>query len=396
MSVFRRVSFLGFALVPLVVLAACGGDGGDGGGEEAFDLPPPGEYSFTVTGTIDVEFSEPGVGAVPVALGGLQGVPVEGGLRIQLGEDGNFTITGKDGVELVAGKETEAGADGGSLPITFRQNEDKPSTGSISRSGVMLAEFFLEAEQPDTDGTVTTTNEEPVRLESDGNPFSDEGANLATPPGAEPVGFDPGLAAHAGFLITHILLRIEAEETEAIREEEERQQESRVLEESLKAIFTDSEGDGQVCDSGEGVDDPAVDIQSVAVTDVDTRVDVDVGMGQSPLKSAKDFSFSVQLRIGQEGSYQVAQYEVHAGQANSGLQETPSKVKEDTARYATATDELVTLTFPDTDFREGDTVAARAFHAETEGDKRNCDVTDVVPVSELEFVPCGGECTPVP
>ncbi len=66
MSIFRRVSFLGFALVSLVVLAACGGDGD--GGDGAFELPPPGEYSFEVTGTMEIEFFEEEVSAAPVAI----------------------------------------------------------------------------------------------------------------------------------------------------------------------------------------------------------------------------------------------------------------------------------------------------------------------------------------
>ena len=128
MSIFRRVSFLGFALVSLVVLAACGGDGD--GGDGAFELPPPGEYSFEVTGTMEVQFFEEAVSAAPLALGVPQVGNVSGGLTIQLGEDGKFTIKDREGVDLVVG-DLEAG------PITFTQNEEKQSTGTISARSTM-------------------------------------------------------------------------------------------------------------------------------------------------------------------------------------------------------------------------------------------------------------------
>lgn len=397
MSIFGRVFGLSVVLVLLAALSACGGNGddGDGGGAsgdssgEAFELPRPGEYSFDVTATIDIEFSEPGLSAAPFALGGLQGVPVEGGLRIQLAEDGSFTINDRHGIDLIAGEETEAGAAGGSLPITFTQNEDMPSMGSISRSGMMFAELFLEATLPDADGTVTTTNEEPIRLEGEGDPFSDEGATLTTPSEAEPARFMAvegygELSAAIFDMFIH----------EAITGQPQGTDEGPTVPATADLEFGDDVGDGQECDSGDSVDDPAVDIQSVTVTTTDTRVEVEVGLGQSPQEGAKDLSFSVQARIGQEGGYQVGQYEFDLGQPNSGLQETPSKVEADTARYVSARNGSVLIVFPDTSIEKGDTATARTFHLKAQGDKRNCDVTEAFPLDEL--VPCGGRCTPEP
>ena len=157
LSITRRGIFLGLALVPLVLLAACGDDDDDSG--EAFQLPPAGEYSFEVTGTMEIEIVPEEVSAAPRALGQPETSDVSGNLTIQLGEDGGFTISAKDGATLFA--VTPQGDS-----ITFTQNEAIPSTGTISGDGVEV-ELNLEAELPTGE---TTTSEEPIRLEGEGNP----------------------------------------------------------------------------------------------------------------------------------------------------------------------------------------------------------------------------------
>ena len=362
MSIFHRVSFLTFALVSLVVLAACGGDGGDGDGSgEAFELPPPGEYSFEVTGTMEVQFLEEAVSAGPVTLQETETGEVSGSLTIQLGEDGKFTIKDKEGVDLVVGN-----LEGG--PINLSQNEEKESTGTISGDGVEI-ELNVLAELGDG---VTATHQQPFLLEGDGDPFSDEGATLSTQPDAEAVNFvsadevDPrlifgipalfiGLFGGFGFELTPTNDQVQdgADEEPATDEEpleascQQRgdvngdgevnsvdaalilqlnagliaslpcqeaadvngdgavssEDAALILQftagfiesfppdippdtEDQQAVFADAEGDEYECDSSEGVDDAAVDILSVSVTQLLDGVEVRVTLGQSPLESA--------------------------------------------------------------------------------------------------------------
>ena len=183
MTISQRPWYLVFALLPLLALAlaACGGDDD---GDEAFELPPPGEYSFEVTGTMEIEFLEEAVSAAPLALGAPRTVDYEGSFRIKLGEGRSFTIS-KGGVVWVAGKEVE-GAEGGAFPIKFTQNEEMESSGTISEDGMKI-ELNVVAELSTGE---TTTHQQPFLLEGAGDPFSDEGATLA-PPNAEPVIFNP-------------------------------------------------------------------------------------------------------------------------------------------------------------------------------------------------------------
>ena len=395
MSIFRRVSILGLALVSLVVLAACGGDG-DGGGE-AFELPAPGEYSFEVTGTMEVQFLEEAVSAAPLALGQPQVGNVSGGLTIQLGEDGKFTIKDREGVDLVVG-DLEGG------PITFTQNEEKQSTGTISGDGVEI-ELNVEAWQTGSDGPVTSRNEQPIRLEGDGNPFSDEGATLSTPPNAEAVGFvsadDVVPAASFGIQVLFIGLfggfgiDLVTPVFTPSPDAELPTAEPPTDTEEQGAEFTDTEGDEFECAGGEDadVDDGDVDVVAVGVTQVLGGVEVRVELRESPPEGEEWFSSSVQVKIGQEGRIQVGQSEVHDGTPNSGRIDEAGGVIPGSEADVKHEGKFVTIFFPNLDIEEGDTVEVRTFHLEKEGDPVHCDVTDAFPLDELILVPCGGECT---
>jgi len=382
-SLFRRVWYLGFALVSLVVLAACDGNGGDGDGRgETFELPSPGEYSFEVTGTIEVQFLEEAVSAGPVTLQETETGEVSGRLTIQLGEDGKFTIKDKDGVDLVVGN-----LEGG--PITFTQNEDKPSTGTISSDGMEI-ELNVLAELRDG---VTTTHEQPFLLEGDGDPFSDEGATLSTQPDAEPVNFvsadevDPRLIFGIPALFIGLFGGFGFEETDDLTSDDD--------DADLPTVFSDAAGDAFECAGGEDavVDDANVDILVVDVAQLLDGVVVRVKLGKSPQESKEWFSFSVQVQIGQEGRFQVGQDEVHDGEPNSGRLDDAGQVIPDSEGDVTAGVEFVRFFFPGLVLQPGDTVTARSFHLEKEEDPVHCDVTDAFSLSELELIPCGGECT---
>lgn len=374
MSVFRRASFLGFAIVSLVVLAACGGNGSDGDGSgEAFELPPPGEYSFEVTGTMEIEFLEPGVSAAPLALGGSQIGEFSGGLSIHLGADGSITISDKDSVILRVDEVREG-------PITFTQNEDKPSTGTISGDGVAI-ELNVEAELPDTDGTVTTTNEEPIRLESDGDPFSDEGATLKTPSDAEPVRFMPIEGyGELEMAIETMFFRVPTMgQPEEIDEGDEEPEPS--TEEETKE-YPDPEGDAVVCDTGEAVDNPAVDIRSALVTEMDKGVRVEIGLGQPPTETFQQ-DFSSATVVGLDSLTGLAQ--IHDGVEELGILDSSGNIMPGTEDHVTVTPDGVTVDFP-APIMPGDLINVQTFNQKVDGADVACD--------SLEIMYCGGRCSP--
>ncbi len=452
-------------MVSLVVLAACGGNGGDGDGE-AFELPAPGEYSFEVTGTMEIEFLEPGVSAAPLALGGRLAVGVGGDLAIQIAEDGSFVISDKNGMTIVAGEELEEGAEGGAFPITFTNDADKGSSGTITEDGTKM-ELNLVAELATGE---TATNEEPIRLEGEGDPFSDEGATLSTPPDAEAVNFvsadevDPrlifgipalfiGLFGGFGFeegadeepatdeepleascqqrgdvngdgevnsvdaslilqLNAGLIASLPCQEAADVNGDGAVTTEDAALilqftagfiesfppdiptdTEEQGAEFTDAEGDEYECASSEGVDDGDVDILSVGVTQVLDGVEVRVELRESPPEGQEWFSSSVQVKIGQEGRFQVGQSEVHDGTPNSGRIDDAGNVIPGSEADVDPEGKFVTFVVPSLDIEEGDSVDARAFHLEKEGDPVHCDVTDAYLLDELISLPCGGECT---
>ena len=345
-------------MVSLVVLAACGGD--DDGGDGAFELPPPGEYSFEVTGTMEIEFFEEEVSAAPLALGAPMTSEFSGGITIKLGENGKFTITDKEGVNLVTG-DLEGG------PIRFTQNEEMPSTGTISDSG-MTMELNVLAELRDG---VTATHQQPIILEGPDNPFSDEEATLSTPDDAEPLVFLPvdefdrifGLTAvfvslFGGFGIVTPVVPPD-DDTDLPPDDES------VLE------FSDSQDDATDCATGETVDDPAVDIQSVSVRQVDTRVEVEVSMGQSPKLSFEEaYSMAIILLwFGWEG---LAEF--HAGERRQGQTDSSGNVIPGTEDDVTVTDDAVTFVIRDVDsIPDGSELEVEAFSMENQGSSVNCD-----------------------
>jgi hypothetical protein len=99
------------------------------------------------------------------------------------------------------------------------------------------------------------------------------------------------------------------------------------------------------------------------------------------------------VQIGQEGRFQVGQREVHDGTPNSGRLDDAGKVIPGSEADVDPEGRFVTFFFPSLDIEEGDTVTARSFHQEKEGDPVHCDVTDAFPLDELILLPCGGECT---
>ena len=383
MSIFRRISFLGFALVSLVVLAACGGDG-----DEAFELPPPGEYSFEVTGTMEVQFLEEAVSAGPVTLQETETGEVSGGITIDLGEDGSFTIKDKEGVNLVVG-DLEGG------PITFTQNEDKPSTGNVGPNGTTM-NLNVDATQ---DSGETATSETPIELEGDGKLGVDPDVTLTTPADAAPVRYideTTGLLGQPYYTVSLISFLFEelsftgkpsGEDKELEETDEPAPPDTDLpsdMEEPQVAI-NDASGDTFDCAGGPSavVVDLAVDLLFGSVTQLPDGVVVRVSLGVRPLVSAEDESFAVQAQIGQEGRTQVAQFEVHQGVPNSGRLDDAGNVIPGSEGDVTAMGVEVTFTFPGLVLQEGDTVTARSFHQQTAEDKVNCDVTDEFSLDEL-------------
>jgi len=134
MSVRRRLFAPLFACliaaVAAAALASCGGDG-----EEKIDLLAPGEYRFSVSGTLEIEFLEESASAVP--LGALQThtADVSGDVTLKMGDDGSFSlepwgISGK--VEV----------NGDTVNITATGSPKNSSTGKTDKDGTQTDTYW--------------------------------------------------------------------------------------------------------------------------------------------------------------------------------------------------------------------------------------------------------------
>ncbi len=152
------------AILALLVATACGGDGdnGDDSGAATVELPPAGERSFAVTGTMEVRIFEELVSAVPTTARqqATQTVDVEGTATINF-ETGEFNIPqfGISGKVTVGGEDKE---------IQVNQNPDTPSTGETTLDETKV-DLFFEIELANAD-TIVVRNDDPLRLVADG-PF---------------------------------------------------------------------------------------------------------------------------------------------------------------------------------------------------------------------------------
>ena len=376
MSNFRRVSLLGFALVSLVVLAACGGNGGGGDDSgEAFERPAPGEYVFDVEATIEFTLTEPAVSAAAGVLQTYTGMgtgtatvnvtePPEGG-------DGEV-ITGYFG-----GMKFELTIRGGDseFPIEIIQLPDEDSsewrmsrgTSAVPSVLTELGPFIVVVTIPEGD---TLTNVDSVPLESNEGIDLTEAFNLRMPgliTNLHPIRLQDEDEMVIG-AITSVLLELTPTnnqvETGGDGEPEPPDDES-VLE------FTDPTDDATDCATGETVDDPAVDIQSVSVRQVDTRVEVEVSMGQSPKMSLEDYySFAILLYLF-GWDYLV---EFHAGERRQGQTDSSGNVIPGTEDDVTVTDDAVTFVIRDVDsIPDGSELEVEAFSMENQGSSVNCD-----------------------
>ncbi len=193
----RALAFSTLALTgALTLLAACGGDDDD----EAFELPPAGEYSFEVTGTIEVEIVREEVSAAPLAAGQRQTGEVSGSLTIQLADDGSFTIKDTKGVDLLV-----VDVEGG--PIHLAQNEATPSSGNVGPEGTTI-ELKPEATLPSGE---TATSEAPIKLESADHLGPDSSVTLTTPADAAPPYYR---VEYAEFTANFLFVLLELEEIE--------------------------------------------------------------------------------------------------------------------------------------------------------------------------------------
>ncbi|MEE8347689.1 MAG: hypothetical protein V3S20_10100, partial [Dehalococcoidia bacterium] len=178
------------AILALLVATACGGDGdnGDDSGTATVELPPSGERSFAVTGTMEVRIFEELVSAVPATARqqATQTVDVEGTATINF-ETGEFNIPqfGISGKVTVGGEDKE---------IQVNQNPDTPSTGETTLDETKV-DLFFEIELANAD-TIVVRNDDPLRLVADG-PFVLDTAPfpLATPDGLPPVPFNDSIGS---------------------------------------------------------------------------------------------------------------------------------------------------------------------------------------------------------
>ena len=315
MHLLKRFAFVSLAAFALAVIAACGG--GDDG-DDAFELPPPGEYRFEVTGTVEIEFTEPGVSAGSIALQEAETGEASGELTFELLEDGTFVISAPDGV-LMQIEEVTRG------PVTITQDEDTSSDGAITSDG-MVWTLNVGAMLPSGE---TLTGQAPLELEGDGNPFLDSGQpfDFNPPPGWGPVPFTDG-SGNDVFIINDVALDLSLVEGPSVDEDDELSDEDfdataeaefdalETEEAQLQAEFADEEGDDVFCESGEPANNPTVDVTGVNFFGPPGAFHMEVFTGASPAAAFDgDTSWSIGVSVGDQGA--IA--EVHEGQPRVGF-----------------------------------------------------------------------------
>ena len=266
MPMLNRFALVSLAAFALAVIAACGG--GDDG-DDAFELPPPGEYRFAVTGTVEIEFTEPGVSAGSIALQEAETGEASGELTFELLEDGTFVISAPDGVLMQIEEVTRS-------PVTITQNEDTSSNGAITSDG-MVWTLGVGAMLPSGE---VLTGQAPFEfeLEGDGNPFTDNNPpyGFNPPPGWGPVPFTDSTGNDL-FIINDVALDLTLVNGPPVDEDEELSDEDfeatteaefDALEFELGACddcwsFPDPEGDDVFCGTEELANNPTVDIVRV-------------------------------------------------------------------------------------------------------------------------------------
>lgn len=166
---FRRLFPFSLALVPFVALAACGDNGGPG---LDTDYPPAGEDRFERTiATVEIDVTLPGVGALPVALGELETVEMEGPMLVLRGDPQDSDGDGLVDIETEIVEMTLTGTSSFG-PLEVRQSPDRRSMGMVEQQkpgqdfpADSFFDVFLEVEVLDIN--LVGYHEDPIRMEAE-------------------------------------------------------------------------------------------------------------------------------------------------------------------------------------------------------------------------------------
>ena len=383
MNIVKGLGLIGLAVFALAVIAACGGDDGD----DAFELPPPGEYTFEVTGTMEVEFPAEGVSAAPVALQETETGQVSGEITFNLNEDGSFVVSIGDQV-LFGISEVTGG------PVTLTQNEDNPSTGNVGPDGTTWS-LNLVAMPPSGE---TLTGQDPFLLESDSNPFSDNNPPFAfnPPPDFDGIPFNDS-SGNPGLVIDDYELNLELFQgptvgTDLSEEDFWATDEAELAAIELAALedeeglcldcgepFVDEEGDDTFCGTDEPSNNPTVDITRVNFSETADGFWMEIVTAASPAPAFENnVSQSTEGTLGD----QRAITEVHNKVRRIGLLDPDggdfAPLLPGSAQYVTIGDESVSFRFAPEANVPGTAWSVETSSLENDGDRVSCDTAEGV------------------
>lgn len=167
------VSLLRFTMIALVsaLLWIAGGCGG-GGGDIETDYPEAGDDQLDNTqATVEIEVEVEGVGALPVTVGALQEINLQGPALIRRGDPGDKDDDGRADIETEIVEMELTGTSPGLGTVIVRQDPDRESKGMVEQQekGVdfpapSFFEVNVEVELPDMD--LKAVNETPIRMEA--------------------------------------------------------------------------------------------------------------------------------------------------------------------------------------------------------------------------------------
>lgn len=377
MNIVKGLGLIGLAAFALAVIAACGGDDGD----DAFELPPPGEYRFEVTGTMEVEFPAEGVSAAPIALQQTETGQVSGELTSIV--VGNTLTIPELGFTVTFG-DTE---------ITFGETFPE-AMGSIGPDGTTWS-LNLVAMPPSGE---TLTGQDPFLLESDSNPFSDNNPPFVfnPPPDFDGIPFNDS-SGNPGLVIDDYELNLALFQGPTVGSDLSEEDFYATEEAELAAIelaaledeeglcldcgepFVDEEGDDTFCGTDEPSNNPTVDITRVNFSETADGFWMEIVTAASPAPAFENYvSQSTEGTLGD----QRAITEVHNKVRRIGLLDPDggdfAPLLPGSAQYVTIGDESVSFRFAPEANVPGTPWSVETFSLENDGDRVSCDTAEGV------------------
>jgi len=181
MSVLRYALPCLLVVIAAAALASCGDDG------KKSEFLAAGEYEFTVSGTLELEFPAETTSALPIGARQTQDTDISGNVKLKMNDDGSFEFEGW-GIKATVKEGSGATAD-----LDLHDSPKEPSTGKTDKDGTEV-DIYLEGTVTNqetrsgtNDATISGSSPDPLAPDIDNIeididnppiPFADQNGNL--------------------------------------------------------------------------------------------------------------------------------------------------------------------------------------------------------------------------